>query len=160
MVVALALVGIVMGALSTFFIATMSTVNQQSDLQIAAQLASDRMEQVHAADKVTELAGGTDEARRNGIVYGRSWQARRCWQPTSPRTGTCTYTNTRPAGGTWADFVELTVQVRWPDRTCAPGPCSYRTSTLISRAELEPLFHSGPRHDRRPAAPPAVQRAR
>lgn len=141
MVVALAVIGIVMGALSTFFIATMSTVSQQSGLQIAAQLASDRMEQVRAADQATELVGGTDTEQRNGIGYARSWEVRRCWQPTSPRSGTCTYSSTRPAGGGWADFVEVTVQVRWPDRRCAPDPCSYRTATLISRAELEPLFH-------------------
>lgn len=143
-VVALSMVALVMAALTTFFVSTMGAVRQQSGLQTAVHVASDRMEQLRATQSAAQIADGAQDVQRDGITYATRWEAVRCWQPTSPRGGDCTYDPPdEPASGSWADFVEVRVRVQWRDIRCASATCSYATSTLLSRAELEPLFRVG-----------------
>lgn len=144
-VVAIGLIGIVMSTMTVFFTRTAATVSQHTGLRTAIQLATDRMEQIRAIRQAADVTAGSDAPQLDGIRYARDWSIRRCWQRTNPRGGACTYSNTRPAApatGSWADFLEVTVEVDWPDRGCPGGVCTYRTASLISRSDLEPVFNT------------------
>lgn len=144
--VALGLIGIVMAAVTSFFVGTMATIGELSGYHTATQLATKQMENVRATTKVSDLTGGTTITVLGGIGYDVTWDVRRCWQQTGTVSPVCTYSTTRPtqpAGALWADLVQVAVTVSWPDRNCSDDRCAYRTDTLISRGELEPMFGTG-----------------
>jgi prepilin-type N-terminal cleavage/methylation domain-containing protein len=119
---ALAVVGIVMTAVTTFFVRSMVTVDIQAARQAAIQVAADGMEQLRAVPGALALKWITDNAAArtvsaNGLDYTRSWDV-------------------PPAGS----LLTATVHVSWPSRGCAGGTCNYSTSTLISTAMIEPIF--------------------
>jgi prepilin-type N-terminal cleavage/methylation domain-containing protein len=63
-VVSMAVVGIVMAALTTFFVTTMSVTNQQRGRQVAVQLAADASERLRALSN-SQLATGRGQCGGN-----------------------------------------------------------------------------------------------
>src|SRR4051794_3939648 len=59
--VAIAVIGVVMTALTTLYVSAMSTASRQSGRQIAVQLADDAMERARAVDRDTLAAGAAGE---------------------------------------------------------------------------------------------------
>jgi len=119
---ALAVVGIVMTAVTTFFIRSMVTVDLQTARQAAIQVAADGMEQLRAVPGSMALTWLTRNAppatvTANGLDYRRSWDV--------------------PAP---ASLLNATVHVTWKSKGCAAGSCTYTASTLISTAAIEPIF--------------------
>jgi prepilin-type N-terminal cleavage/methylation domain-containing protein len=92
-VVSIAVIGVVMSALTTFFVTTMAVTNQQRGRQVAVQLAADATERVRALDSSQLIAGraqcgGTNicDAPVPGVDLGgmRRWDYRATADPTLP----------------------------------------------------------------------------
>ena len=117
----LAVIGVVLTAVTTFFIRSMITVELQGARQAAIQIASDGMERLRQKPGSEALgwimANLSETVTTNGIRYRRNWD---------PPTLTALMT--------------VTERVSWDDKNCAGGVCSYVTSTVISTASVEPLF--------------------
>jgi prepilin-type N-terminal cleavage/methylation domain-containing protein len=118
----LAVIGVVMTAVTTFFVRSMVTVHIEGARQAAIQVASDAMEQLRAVPGSLALQwirenAATTTVSSNGLDYQRRWDV------PSP-----------------ANLVTATVRVTWTGRGCPSGTCSYSTSTLISTAAIEPIF--------------------
>jgi len=121
----LAVIGVVLSAVTTFFVRSMVTIDVQGARQAAIQVAADSMEQlrqVPAADVNTWLGtqSGTPEVVVNSIRYTRQWTS----------------------SVTVSALLNVTVKITWKGRTCPAAGCSYATSTQISTSALEPLFNS------------------
>jgi prepilin-type N-terminal cleavage/methylation domain-containing protein len=121
----LAVIGVVLSAVTTFFVRSMVTIDVQGARQAAIQVASDSMEQlrqVAAADVVTWLStqSGTPTVTINSIDYTRQWIS----------------------GVTVSDMLNVTVKIVWQGNSCPGGGCTYATSTQISTSSREPVFNS------------------
>ncbi|MGW4942504.1 type IV pilus modification PilV family protein [Actinoplanes sp. NPDC004185] len=121
----LAVIGVVLSAVTTFFVRSMVTIDVQGARQAAIQVAADSMEQlrqVPAADVATWLGtqSGTPEVVVNSIRYTRQW------------TSTVTV----------SALLNVTIKIAWKGHTCPAAGCSYATSTQISTSLHEPLFNS------------------
>jgi prepilin-type N-terminal cleavage/methylation domain-containing protein len=121
----LAVIGVVLSAVTIFFVRSMVTIDVQGARQAAIQVAADSMEQlrqVPAADVPSWLGtqSGTPEVVVNSIRYTRQWTS----------------------SVTVSALLNVTVKITWKGRTCAAAGCSYATSTQISTSTLEPLFNS------------------
>ena len=119
---ALAVVGVVMTAVTTFFVRSMVTVDVQAARQAAIQVAADGMEQLRAVPGARALQwitanAAAQEVISNGLKYQRSWDV--------------------PAAGA---VLTATVRVTWRSKGCTSGTCAYSASTLISTALVEPIF--------------------
>jgi prepilin-type N-terminal cleavage/methylation domain-containing protein len=119
---ALAVVGVVMTAVTTFFVRSMVTVDVQAARQAAIQVAADGMEELRAVPGSQAVQWLTANAAvrditSNGLEYQRSWDV--------------------PAASA---MVNATVHVTWKSKGCPSGTCRYSTSTLISTALVEPIF--------------------
>jgi prepilin-type N-terminal cleavage/methylation domain-containing protein len=118
----LAVVGVVMTAVTTFFVRSMVTVDLQATRQVAIQVAADGMEELRAVpgslvlDWIQDHAGA-EPVTINGLDFQRRWDV-----PTA------------------TTLVTATVRVTWTANGCPSGTCSYSTSTLISTAAIEPIF--------------------
>ena len=114
-------IGVVLTAVTVFFVRSMVTVDVQGARQTAIQLASDGMERLREVPgtraRAWLVAHQTEELPTNGIKYIRSWDA-----PTA------------------AALMSATVRVTWRDKNCLADECSYAATTLISTAAVEPLF--------------------
>jgi prepilin-type N-terminal cleavage/methylation domain-containing protein len=123
--VSLAIISVVLTAMSQFFVRSMSSVNQQGDRQAAVQLASDgmeRMRQVPGSLVSTWLTAQAPESMPvNNITYTRTWDA--------PRV-----VSVKPA------LVYAVVRIAWRSRTCASNQCQYVSTTLVAAADAEPVF--------------------
>ena len=117
----LAVIGVVMTAVTTFFVRSMITVDLQGARQAAIQIASDGMErlrQVPGTNAFTWISThATETVTANGIRYKRTWDT-----------------------PTFSALMPVTVRVNWDDKNCPSGVCSYATSTVISTAGVEPIF--------------------
>jgi prepilin-type N-terminal cleavage/methylation domain-containing protein len=117
----LAVIGVVLTAVTTFFVRSMATVDAQGARQAAIQLAADGMERLREVPGPLAydwlVSHGTEDVRANTVKYIRTWDA-----------------------PTVASLMQATVRVRWTDRTCPGNTCSYSATTLISTADYEPLF--------------------
>lgn len=121
----LAVIGIVLSAVTTFFVRSMMTIDVQGARQAGIQLAADSMEQlrqVPAAKVVTWLGtqSGAPEITVNSLRYTRQWSS----------------------SVTATDLLNVTVTIKWPGNSCPAGGCTYATSTQISIASREPVFNS------------------
>jgi prepilin-type N-terminal cleavage/methylation domain-containing protein len=132
---ALAVIGVVMTAVTTFFVRSMVSVDLQGARQAAIQVTSDQMERLRempgssVLDWVQTPAEWPAETV-GGIVYTPTWSCTIVDSVThQPRA--CAPTDA---------LIAPTVQVAWSDKGCASGTCRYAATTLISTAELEPIF--------------------
>jgi prepilin-type N-terminal cleavage/methylation domain-containing protein len=117
----LAVIGVVLTAVTTFFVRSMVSVDAQGARQAAIQLAADGMERLRGVPGPLAydwlVSHRTETVRANTVAYVRTWDA-----PTAAR------------------LMTATVRVRWTGKSCPDDACSYSTSTLISTAAAEPLF--------------------
>jgi prepilin-type N-terminal cleavage/methylation domain-containing protein len=121
----LAVIGVVLSAVTTFFVRSMVTIDVQGARQAAIQLASDSMEQLRqipAANVATWLSTqtGTPAVVLNNLRYTKLWTS----------------------GVTVTDMLNVTVKITWPGRSCPSGGCTYATTTQISISTREPVFES------------------
>jgi len=117
----LAVIGVVLTAVTTFFVQSMITVDLQGARQAAIQIAADGMErlrQVPGSRALTWITDNqTETVTANGIKYQRNWDT-----------------------PTFSSLMTVTERITWTDKNCVSGTCSYSASTVISTAGVEPLF--------------------
>lgn len=121
----LAVIGVVLSAVTTFFVRSMITIDVQGARQAAIQIAADSMEelrQIPAANVVTWLStrSAQPKPKVNGLEYTRLWTS----------------------SVTVADLLNVTVRITWQGNSCPSGGCTYATGTQISTAFREPVFNS------------------
>jgi prepilin-type N-terminal cleavage/methylation domain-containing protein len=120
--VSLAVIGIVLTATSTFFIRSMVTVNLEGARQAAILVASTAMEQLRSVPGALALSWLVDNAAAKTVPMG-SVGYTRSWDVPSLST-----------------LIPATVHVKWPSNGCVQNICEYSTTTLISTANVEPVF--------------------
>jgi type II secretory pathway pseudopilin PulG len=177
--VSIAVIGIIMAALTTFYVRITSALRHAAGVQTAAEIGADAISVVrsirgsaivHGRDKTssdtmwadlvpgaeayltgtqevwdttaTTGAGSTATVPTGyrtqtikGVDYRKYWYIGRCWQSTTG--GSC---DTTPGG---APMYRVVVAVRWPERDCPGGACTYLTSTLVSSETTDPVFLTG-----------------
>jgi len=121
----LAVIGVVLSAVTTFFVRSMAMIDMQGARQAAVQVAADAMEelrQVASADVPAWIVARANDApvAFNKVDYTRTWAS----------------------GVTVSALLNVTVTVRWVGRDCPSGGCTYLASTQISTATREPVFNS------------------
>jgi prepilin-type N-terminal cleavage/methylation domain-containing protein len=129
---ALAVIGVVMTAVTTFFVRSMVSVNLQGSRQAAIQMASDGMERLRQMPGSSVFAwlqanSAATTVTANGIAYQRGWSCK------TNTGGTCLSSSL---------VIVPTVTVTWQDNGCAGGTCSYSAATLISTSLIEPIFEA------------------
>jgi prepilin-type N-terminal cleavage/methylation domain-containing protein len=137
--VSLAVIGVVMTAVTTFFVQSMVNINYQGARQAAIQVASDEMAQLRqlpgssAHAWITSQNDTTVETKNvqtlNGIAYTSVWTCSNAVALTA-----C------PATGSGPAQMNLVVTVSWVDKACATGTCHYAAVTQVSTAQIEPVF--------------------
>jgi prepilin-type N-terminal cleavage/methylation domain-containing protein len=138
---ALAVIGVVLTAVTTFFVRSTVSISLQGAKQAAIQLASSNLEQLRAlsgqpalAWLMTEAAAGVSAAGTVGsVAYTESW--------------TCAEDNGAPCTQSTVNrlanqplFIGATITIRWTSRDCAGNQCSYSAGTRLSLTTGEPLF--------------------
>ncbi|NJC74194.1 prepilin-type N-terminal cleavage/methylation domain-containing protein [Planosporangium thailandense] len=173
--VSMMLIGIVMGALTTFYANSMSMMGFQRGKQTAIRLAADGIEQVRSLSPAQLLDGRAPCGTATPCgppVAGVDLSDMAEWDhPTRPAPALRTSDSPTPYNRYWyvgkcwqaagggpctrtTDAVELlhvVVAVTWRDKSCQSSTCTYATSTLISGAS-DPLFDRSAK-----AAPPTVR---
>jgi prepilin-type N-terminal cleavage/methylation domain-containing protein len=170
--VSIALVGVVMTAVTSFFLRTVDATNQQRGKQVAVHLADSAVEKVRAlkGSGVAEgrLLGAASDVVPAAAAYltdVEQWNVAASSGilalPTTPEAvsvaglayerhfyvGRCWQ---KRAGGACnpavsndtVAFFRVVVAVTWRNKGCTSGSCAYVTSTLISSAADEPVFNS------------------
>jgi len=121
----LAVIGIVLSAVTTFFVRSMITIDVQGARQAAIQVAADSMEQLRQVPAANVTAWlGTRSA------------------PSTVTVDSLDYTRLWTSGVTVSDLLNVTVRITWQGNSCPDGGCTYATSTQISTAPREPVFNS------------------
>lgn len=121
----LAVIGVVLSAVTTFFVRSMITIDVQGARQAAIQVASDAMEELRQIPAATVTSWLTAQAAKPPVTFNKLQYTRR-WS----------------SGVTVADLLNVTVRIVWQGQSCPAGGCSYATSTQISTAYREPVFNS------------------
>jgi prepilin-type N-terminal cleavage/methylation domain-containing protein len=173
-VVSIAVIGIVMSALTTFFVKSTAVTNQQRAKQVAVQLAADGSERVRAI-KGDKLADGRAQCNSSTkpcanpdagltLPLTRRWDAsgtgpRPLPIEDSPQVNGVSYRRSWYLVKCWqsanngdcvndsnrdVEFFRVIVAVTWDDSHCKGGRCSYTTATLVSTAAGEPLYPGTP----------------
>jgi prepilin-type N-terminal cleavage/methylation domain-containing protein len=147
--VSLAVIGIVLLAVSTFFVKSMTTVRLQGSRQAAIQIAATSMEQLRSLAGVNAInwlnlqqQNPTSAGTSSSVAYQQAWT----W------TWSC---STVPVGGCPADPVaaiavapllaSASVTISWVSqdcRTATGGRCTYTLATQLSLSSAEPVFTS------------------
>jgi prepilin-type N-terminal cleavage/methylation domain-containing protein len=148
--VSLAVIGIVLLSVSTFFVKSMTTVRLQGARQAAIQIAASSMEELRAlagTNAVSWLTAKaalppTDAGTSSSVVYRQQWSW--SWSCSTTPTGGCPGT---PLAAIAAAplLAQATVVISWTGRDCpkdASGRCSYTLSTQLSLSTTEPVFTS------------------
>lgn len=147
-IVAIGIIGIVMAALTAFYVRAVSVTEQQSGRQVAIQFALDGIDQVRAlagSRIVADLPPG-DDKRLNGLVFSRTYQVLPCWQPAGRTPSNIDCVTTRPVGAAdsaYAEMVQVGVTVTWVDKACPGARCTYTNTTLVSSSSDDPVFRAG-----------------
>jgi prepilin-type N-terminal cleavage/methylation domain-containing protein len=131
----LAVIGVVMTAVTTFFVRSMVSVDLQGARQAAIQVAADQMEHLRempGSSALVWLQDATNAAPTTvgSIVYTPSWSCT-IVDAATLQSRACVAMDT---------IITPTVQVTWPEKNCPSGTCRYAATTLISTAQIEPLF--------------------
>jgi prepilin-type N-terminal cleavage/methylation domain-containing protein len=121
----LAVIGVVMSAVTTYFVKTMTTIDVAGARQAAVQVAADAMEQLRQVPG----ALAADWLKTNAVARATT-------------VNTVTYTSTWSSPDLTALLLSATVTVKWPGRGCPAGGCSYAVTTNISTSAREPIFQS------------------
>ncbi|OLB65213.1 MAG: hypothetical protein AUI10_07755 [Actinobacteria bacterium 13_2_20CM_2_72_6] len=171
-IVSIALMSIVMTALTTFFVTTVSATGQQSGRQAAIQLAQDAVELARAVKGSALLTGrdkcGACAAPVTGVApyladveewdYPTGATAQLPTTATGADANGIHYLQNWYVGKCWQPiaggacqsdpgtgpvlFYRVIAAVTWPERHCPGGTCSFVTSTLVTSALDSPLFNS------------------
>ncbi|GGK02963.1 hypothetical protein GCM10010123_36150 [Pilimelia anulata] len=166
LLVSLVVIGLVMSAVTSFFVVTLGTTHDQADRQAASQAATSAFDyaQRKGAAAVETWIQGNDEpgdtaatapdrcaapaepqtcqyVDLGGVRYSRAWDIDRCHLPnpvptTAPSPAACL---DGPGDADDAALLRVTVRVTWPCRT---GTCVLEDATLLSAARVEPGFRS------------------
>jgi len=120
--VSLAVITVVLTAVSTYFIRSMVITNLEGVRQGAAQVAATAMEELRSVPGEQALSWLTANAAATTVpvgtqVYTRTWDV-----PTA------------------SALIAATVHVKWPGRDCPGNLCEYSDTTLISTAGSDPIF--------------------
>jgi type II secretory pathway pseudopilin PulG len=148
--VSLAVIGIVLLAVSTFFVKSMTTVRLQGARQAAIQIAASNMEQLRALSGKTAVTWlvaraaqpAADAGTSSSVVYQQKWTW--SWNCSTTPTGGCP-TTPLAAIDVSPLLAQATVLITWTGRDCptdASGRCSYTLGTQISLSTSEPVFTS------------------
>lgn len=123
----LLVMGTVMASLAVFFSRSMTVTSRQGDRQVAAQLATDGVDQLRKVPgcKLRNLCGSSfpaaDTQAVGGVTYTRTYATRAVISP---------------------DLLPVVVTVSWPG--CGASACTFSASTLVSTSAVEPVFEDGP----------------
>jgi prepilin-type N-terminal cleavage/methylation domain-containing protein len=168
--VSMMLIGVVMGALTTFYVNSMSVMNHQRGKQTAVQLAADGIELVRAF-KAADLVDGRTQCNPAtpcpAPIVGVDLSDMQEWDHpqaaatpklpiAEPVTRGIPYNRYWYVGKCWqpvgggpctrtpdaVEYVRVVVAVTWSDKNCQNSACSYATSTLLSGG-TDPLFNPG-----------------
>jgi prepilin-type N-terminal cleavage/methylation domain-containing protein len=120
--VSLAVIGVVLTAVSTFFVRSMVITTLEGARQAAVEVAAAGMEQLRAVPGALAISWLLDNAAAKSVPMG---------------TTTFTRTWDKP---TLSDLMPATVHVSWTSNGCKDNSCSYSATTLISTATIEPVF--------------------
>jgi prepilin-type N-terminal cleavage/methylation domain-containing protein len=148
--VSLAVIGIVLLAVSTFFTKSMATVRLQGARQAAIQIASSSMEQLRALSGTTAInwlvakaaLAPANAGTSSSVVYQQQWS----W------SWSCSTTPVSGCPATPIDAIAVSpllasanVVITWTGQDCptdANGKCSYQLGTQLSLSTSEPVFTS------------------
>jgi prepilin-type N-terminal cleavage/methylation domain-containing protein len=120
--VSLAVIGIVLTAVSTFFVRSMVITQLEGARQAAIEVASAGMEKLRSVPGALALSWLVDNAPAQSVPMGSNTYTR-SWDVPS-----------------LANLMPATVHVTWTSNGCPDNICSYSTTTLISTASVEPVF--------------------
>ena len=120
--VSLAVITVVLTAVSTYFVRSMVIANLEGVRQAATQVASTAMEELRSVPGDQALAWLTTNAAATAVPVG-----------------THTYTRTWDVPAASA-LIPATVHVKWTSRDCPGNLCEYSATTLISTDGSEPTF--------------------
>jgi len=120
--VSLAVIGMVLTAVSTFFVRSMVITNLEGTRQGAVQVAATAMEQLRSVPGALALTWLADHAAAETVpvgtqVYAKTWDV-------PPLTA----------------LIAATVHVTWTSSSCTGNHCEFSATTLISTATTEPVF--------------------
>jgi len=120
--VSLAIIGMVLTAVSTFFVRSMVITKLEGARQGAVQVAATAMEQLRSVPGALALSWLTDHAAAETVPVGAQ-----------------TYTKTWDVPPLTA-LIAATVHVTWTSSACTGRRCEFSATTLISTANTEPVF--------------------
>ncbi len=147
--VSMAVIGIVLLAVSTFFVKSMTTVRLQGARQAAIQIAATSMEQLRALAGVTAINWLTTQKQTptsagtsSSVTYQQSWDW--SWDCSTTPVGGCP-NNPVTAIAVAPLLAKASVTVTWVSQDCGTatdGKCSYALTTRLSLSSAEPVFTS------------------
>jgi type II secretory pathway pseudopilin PulG len=144
--VSMAIIGIVLLAVSTFFVKSMTTVRLQGARQAAIQIAATSMEQLRALAGVnainwltTQKQTPTSAGTSSSVVYQQQWDW--SWVCSIAPVGGCP-TDPVTAMAVAPLLARASVTITWASRDCPTAGCSYALTTQLSLSSAEPVFTS------------------
>jgi prepilin-type N-terminal cleavage/methylation domain-containing protein len=120
--VSLGIIGIVLTAVSAFFVRSMVITNLEGARQAAVQVAAGSMEQLRSLPGSLAVSWLADNAA-----------------PRATPMGSVTYTVRWDVPSVSA-LITATVHVNWASNGCKANTCEYSATTQISTADVEPVF--------------------
>lgn len=147
--VSMAVIGIVLLAVSTFFVKSMTTVRLQGARQAAIQIAATSMEQLRALAGVTAInwltyqqQTPTSAGTSSSVAYQQSWDW--SWVCSTTPVGGCP-TDPAAAIAVAPLLARASVTISWVSQDCPAATanrCSYALTTQLSLSSAEPVFTS------------------
>jgi prepilin-type N-terminal cleavage/methylation domain-containing protein len=120
--VSLGIIGIVLTAVSAFFVRSMVITNLEGARQAAVQVASTAMEELRSLPGSLTLSWLADNATVKPVLMGVVTYNKRWDLPTV------------------STLITATVHVTWTSNGCRANLCEYSATTQISTADVEPVF--------------------
>lgn len=140
-IVAIAVMAAVMAGLTSLFVGSSVVTSQQGSRQVAAQLASDGIDEIRA--RSTEAIAllipdpdnnGSDLPVLNNPAYSRRVFVHKCLQSTTTAQW-CGST-----GATRLAFYRVKIVVTWSDRSCWGSSCEFSVTALVNASQDETLL--------------------
>lgn len=144
-IVSIALITIIMTALTALFVTSMKVTNHQRSNQAVTRIATSLMDQARAAGAqdctgttVAPVCPGLQAVaaqpgqNAGGIAYTPTFSL--SWCTLTAGTPVCGAAGPQP-------FVKVSLTLSWTDNTCPSGGCAYPTSLMLSAAP-DPYFES------------------
>lgn len=130
-IVSIALITILMTALTALFVTTMKVTNHQRSSQGAIRLATDAIDNARGLGAANLTTTPTQQTIGN-VTYSVTPTKSRC---SMAADGSCS----DDSSGT---YVRYSVLIAWTSADCGTSPCTYRTSVVLSAAP-DPTFLAG-----------------